>query len=321
MYHLASRISEKVSGLSWDEQLKHKIFNPLGMTNSFSSGTKAMISKDYSYGYAVDSITPARVPIELIPARKEAGSIHSSANDMAKWIQLWMNNGKQNVKQILPESYVSNALTDVQAMFDINNDSIPTSHKKYYGYGWATSNLNGHRKVEHSGGVSGFTSSIAFYPDENLGIVVLSNQTTSPIASHVTNLISYNLLEGLDEPVLHEQIPSQVQYIAPIDTPTITNPKQPPSQSLDAYTGNFFHPGFGKITIVLEGETLYADFPMTRFRLEHQGDDEFFDFFTEETPLVMWNFMRFSFKKDKSGKFNKMHLNLNNPPIVFEREN
>lgn len=321
MYHLASRITEKVSNRSWEEQLNSEIFNPLGMKNSFPGGAQAMDSKNFSYGYAVDSITPARVQIEVIPARKEAGSIHSSTNDMAKWVQLWMNNGMQNGKQILPESYVEQALTDVQAMFNSNNDSIPTSHKKYYGYGWMKSNLNGHRKVEHSGGVSGFSSYMVFYPDDNLGIVVLSNQTSSQISSHITNLISHYLLENLEAPTLQERVPSQTQTIAPIDTPTISNPELQPSQPLKAYTGTFYHPGFGEINVILDGETLYADFPMTRFRLEHQGNDEFFDFFTEETPLVMWNFMRFSFKENQYGKFNEIHINLNNPSVVFEKVN
>ena len=278
MYHLVSRISEMVSNRSWDEQLRSEVFNPLGMKNSFSSGAQAMKTTNFSYGYAVDSIVPARVPIEVIPARKEAGDIHSSTNDMAKWVQLWMNNGMRNGKQILSKSYVEKSLTDVQNMFDLTNDSIPTSHKKYYGYGWITSNLNGHRKVEHSGGVSGFSSNMVFYPDDNLGIVVLSNQTSCPISSHITNLISHYLLENVAEPSLSERSPSQVQTIAPIDKPTVSNPELKPSQPLKAYTGTFYHPGFGNIVILLKGETLYADFPMTRFRLEHQGNDEFFDF-------------------------------------------
>lgn len=321
MYHLVSRISENVSKRSWEEQLNSEIFGPLEMKNSFATGTLAMKSENFSFGYAVDSITPARVSIEIIPARKEAGSIHGSTNDMAKWVQLWMNNGLHNGKQLLSKSYVQQALSDVQYMSNTASDSIPLSQQKYYGYGWITSNLNGHRKVEHSGGVSGFTSNMVFYPDDNLGIVALSNQTTSPLSSHVTNLISYYLLEGLDKPTLHQQTPSRIQTIAPINKPTIINSELQPSQPLAAYTGTFHHPGFGNISIVLEGKTLYADFPMTRFRLEHQENDEFFDFFTEETPLVMWNFMRFSFKEYESGTFNEIHLNLNNPSIVFKKIN
>ena len=321
MYHLVSRITEKVSNRSWDEQLRSELFNPLGMKNSFSSGAQAMKTANFSYGYAVDSILPARVPIEMIPARKEAGDIHSSANDIAKWVQLWMNKGIINGKQILSKSYVEQALTDVQNMSNSSSNSIPVSNKKYYGYGWMTSTLNGHRKVEHSGGVSGFTSCMAYYPDDNLGIVVLSNQTSSPVSSEVLNLISYYLLENVDKPKSIEQIPSQIQTIAPIDKPTVSNLEHKPSQPLKAYTGTFYHPGFGNIVISLNGETLYADFPMTRFRLEHQSNDEFFDFFTEETPLVMWNFMRFSFKAYENGKLNKLYLNLNNPSIVFERIN
>jgi CubicO group peptidase (beta-lactamase class C family) len=52
----------------------------------------------------------------------------------------------------------------------LNNDSTVT-----YGYGLGIREANGHRRISHGGGINGFVTMLAYYPDDDLTVVVLSN--------------------------------------------------------------------------------------------------------------------------------------------------
>ena len=177
---------------------------------------------------------------------------------------------------------------------------------------------NGYRRVEHSGGVSGYSSNVVFFPEENIGIVVLTNQTASSLANSVTDEIIARMLPKIESDPQEVQF-SQVHTILPMDSPTTLNEELPPSHNLSAFVGVYQHPGFGEVHVTFEGETLYAEFPMTKMRLVHNENNEFFDHYTEQVPLVMWNFMRLNFRADETGKIDALLINLDSIPVAFER--
>ncbi|MEN0049784.1 MAG: serine hydrolase domain-containing protein, partial [Bacteroidota bacterium] len=195
MYTLAAIVSERVTGKTWQTQLEEKIFQPLGMLNTYPSYQAATQNTSLSKGYAVLEDRPKLVPPEELPTRAPAGDIFSSAKDMAEWLKLWMNEGRRDSVQILSTSYVTQATGPQQIMGgtpQISNSSQPQFVN--YGYGWMSRDLQGYYKVEHSGGVSGYGSNVAFFPTENIGIVVLTNQFLSSLAFNITNRIEDRLL-------------------------------------------------------------------------------------------------------------------------------
>ena len=317
MYTLAGMVGEGSTGDSWGENLRTMLFQPLGMQRTYTDYSEVAKQSNLSFGYALDSITPAKVLPETITTRAPAGSIFSSAMDMSYWLRAWMNQGKGNGKQVLPESYISEAISERILWPSIPNDTVP-SPPSYYGYGWLTRQDDGYKRVEHSGGVSGFGSNVVFFPEENIGIVVLTNQTASSLAYAVTDEIIARLLPKIEsEP--HQVQFSQVHTILPMDTPTIINEELPPSHALPDFVGDYFHPGYGTVSVTIRGNTLYADFPMTKMRLEHHENNVFYDHYTEEVPIVMWNFMRLDFQPEDDGKIETLFINLDPVPIPFEK--
>ena len=73
----------------------------------------------------------------------------------------------------------------------------PDLHFSNYGYGWMLSSYKGHYRVEHGGNIDGFSASVAFYPTDSIGIVVLANQNGSSVPWMVRNTVADRML-GVD---------------------------------------------------------------------------------------------------------------------------
>ncbi len=321
MYTIAGVLGEKVTGKSWADNLSERIFKPLGMNNTYADVAIANQQADFSIGYAVEAEKPAKALPEEMPTRAPAGSIYSSVNDMAKWVTIWMNEGKYQGQQILPADYVQAAISPQQIVSGgpaARNSKA--AHFFNYGYGWFNRDYHGYYKVEHSGGISGYSSNVAFFPVENIGIVVLTNQTGSSLAFSVTDMIMNELLAVEPTTDTLDIRYTNTNVIAPATTKTIINSNQKPTHELIDLVGKYAHPGYGAITISLKAETLLAEFPFTIFRLEHQQNNTFFEHFTEEVPLAMWPFMEFNFIKGKDGGIDSLSLNFEAIPVVFTRD-
>lgn len=156
-FALAGYVIEKISGMSFYDYAEKYIFEPLKMNNTtFKTTPKGTISKTYSSGDEKTDLESNDYP---------AGSITSTAQDMAKYMQFLLdkNNG----------SILSNR--SKQEMFQKNfamDNEFPGK-----GYAWERHSMNGHIFYTHGGGLGNFTSTIAIYPEENLGIFISSNQT------------------------------------------------------------------------------------------------------------------------------------------------
>ena len=110
---------------------------------------------------------------------------------MAKWLISWVNNGKFNNQEILPDSYISEAISSHAVVgSDLPSKEMPNSFMSNYGYGWFISSYKGQYSVEHGGNIDGFSANVAFFPADDIGIVVLTNQNSSALPTLVTNTVA-----------------------------------------------------------------------------------------------------------------------------------
>jgi len=187
MYLLQGVLAEKLTGTSWESNIQNKIFSKLGMRSSnFSIKTMANY-KEPAFGYNVikDSVIH-KTPYYDIDGMGPAGSINSTVIDMAQWLKVWINGGKFDTLQIIPSSFVADAISSQMIM----TAAVPTAEKPdvhfmNYGFGWMLSSYKGHYRVEHGGNITGFSASTSFFPTDSIGIVVLVNQDGSKVHSIV----------------------------------------------------------------------------------------------------------------------------------------
>lgn len=319
-YIIAGSIVEKTTGFSWDKNIHDKIFSPLNMVSSSTSIADMVKGNNYSLGYGLHGTQVKKVLFEELHNNKPGGAINSSITDMANWITTWLNNGTFHSKVIFSNDYSGNAMS-IKA---IDNGlppekSDPGVYTFGYGYGWKVNSSNGHYKVHHGGNVSGFSSQLALYPTDNLGIVVLTNQNNSILPYIIADIVANRMLkkprtEWNKYPVKHSQVYQVSTAIKDINTEKKT------THHLTAYCGNFYHPGYGRFEIVHENNNLYAVFPGYKLRLEHQYYDIFVLKAIKEIPQHMNPEFYLNFSLDFDGNIASVKINLQNEPVEFIKE-
>jgi CubicO group peptidase (beta-lactamase class C family) len=180
MYIAAGQIIPVVTGKSWEDYIREKILQPLGMNTTNLSNMAFKPTDDYAFPHSkVDGKLQA---IDFVPLDNAApaGSINSSATEMAKWITLQLNRGKfpSGNERLFSESQ-SREMWTAQTILPIGEHPGPLAAlaPKFaaYGFGWGMRDYHGRKLVGHTGGVAGFVSRVMLVPEENLGVVILTN--------------------------------------------------------------------------------------------------------------------------------------------------
>lgn len=194
MFAAAGEVVAQTQKMPWEKFIPESIFKPLGMTNSNMSMNELQKAKDYSFGYEYnfDTKQTRRLPFREITQVAPAGSINSSARDMAKWITFVMNGGSINGKRLVSEKGFEE-WTKPQM-------NITPNGKMAYGLGWFLRDWNGLKVVEHGGNIDGFNSLVAMIPEKKLGFVMLTNVSGSPLGNELMPIVWENILGNPNAP-------------------------------------------------------------------------------------------------------------------------
>lgn len=329
MFLAQGMVTEKLTGKSWEENIKEKILVPLGMTNTNMSVLEMEKSSDRSLAYTVEKDKFKAIPYRNIDAIGPAGSINSCAKDMAKWLITWINSGKYNDKEIIPSSYRTQAMT-VQMATGVGLPSTenPDINMGGYGLAWFMSSYRGHYRVEHGGGIDGFITSTGFFPTDSIGIFVVSSNGS--VTSYVRNFIADRMLKlsprhwGKRDPADKAKEDSAARA-RPNNDSINRKPNTKPSFPLADYTGNYENKGYGIMKFFMERDTLWADYNEAGLRttgyLQHYHFDVFRVRSTEETEDSK-DAPKIKFNIDKKGAITSLETQLEPTvkDIVFEKK-
>ena len=326
MFMTQGLVIEKLTGKSWEENLKERIFKPLGMNNSIVSVIDMEKSTDHSLAYSLknDSIIVA-IPYRNIDAIGPAGSINSSSKDMANWLITWINGGKFKEKEIIPPGYVNQAITVQMAIGGgVPGKENADIHFGGYGLGWGMSSYRAHYRVEHSGGIDGFITTTSFYPSDSIGIFVVSNQGGP--SSAIRNFIADRMLQLAPRNWINYLLDTEKKAKdaakAVIKTDSLNKKKNTkPSLALADYAGTYSNPGYGNIEISFEKDQLTGKFNAFELNLVHYHFDQFDAFIKSETNPGSEPF-KLSFSIDRKGNVEKLDVPLQSgvKDIEFRKE-
>lgn len=323
-------IAERITGKSWEDNIRERFFQPLGMERSNLSIAELEKSTNAAIGYELykDSVIRKR-DYYKIAAMAPAGSINSSVNEIGNWLKVWINNGKFNGEEILSANYVREAMSSHSvigaAIPDADN---PDMFLANYGYGWMISSYKGHYRVEHGGNIDGFSASVAFYPTDSLGIVVLANQNGSSVPSLARNTAADRMLETrkmdwskyfTDQQEKNRQAQENIEQ----ESTAVANTS--PSHVLNDYTGNYYHPGYGRFEITKESDSLFANFKLMKMYLKHEHYDIFepFEVTDEGIDTTDTGPLRLNFLTNNDGSIGSVRMKIEGAldhPIEFEHE-
>ncbi|MEN0004935.1 MAG: serine hydrolase [Bacteroidota bacterium] len=177
MFITAGEVIKAVSGKSWAQFVEERIFKPLGMNQSCTSVTQ--LPKRKSVATPHKPVNGENIPIEWVnwDNMGAAGGIISNTDDMLKWMNLQLQQGKYGEKQLF------SAASQRNFWHPHNNNRVSEAAQKQYegrhfsgyGLGWGLSDYRGRLLTSHGGGYDGMYSRLVLVPEEQMGIVVLTN--------------------------------------------------------------------------------------------------------------------------------------------------
>lgn len=312
-YTLAGTIVEQITAKSWEANIRERLFEPLAMTNSYTTLQELERSSNYSLPYGVYNGETEQVQFEEFYSVSQAGALKSTAIDMSHWMLTWLNKGVFDGVQVIPSRYVSQA-TRIQNKKDGDYDK--DSFLFGEGFGWRLKSNYGYFRIDHGGNTFGFSSNLVMFPFEGIGIIILTNQDNSLLPYMITDAITRRLLHIDAEP----EYPVIVTEIFKPSAYKSMNTAKMPSQPLYSFCGIYQAKGFGKIEIVYEADKLFANLPEYKFQLEHLNYDSFF---LNPTAAFKGNFNpQFTIQSitDTEGEISQLHLYSQKEPIAFYRE-
>ncbi|MBT8288364.1 MAG: serine hydrolase [Bacteroidia bacterium] len=323
-------IAERLTGKSWEDNIKDRFFKPLGMTRSNTTIDELEQSSNAALGYELkQDSTLRKMDYYRIAGMRPAGSINSSVNDMSKWLISWINKGKYKDTEILPDNYRTEAISSQMVVGPgLPDDEIPDAHMSNYGYGWFLSSYKGHYRVEHGGNIDGFSASTSFFPSDSIGIVVLANQNGSSVPGLVRNTMADRMLgvkrtDWLDRYVKRIEKSKKEQKEAETNSDESKVDNTRPSHIVNEYTGSYANPGYGKFEINVKNDSLFALFKLKKFYLNHVHYDIFEPLEVTDEGIDTTNTggLRINFLTNDGGdiSYARMKIEPTIDPIEFKR--
>lgn len=299
MYVVAGHLIKKVTQNRWEDEVFSRILHPLEMNHSGTSLKGFQLSPNHSKPYAEIGGNIQTLPLKDPCSTLAASALYSSASDMAKWIQVQL--------QEKPLSGFAQEMHEIHMPYS-------SSEKAGYGLGWEIDTYRGRKRVHHLGIVEGFFSTVTLLPNEKIGLAIMTNSSTDGryAISYIEKRIYDSLLGIQAEDCLQEVREERLQAKHPYDFP-----------ALHKYEGLYTHPGYGTMQISTEYDSLVATLGNMRVELKEKSEGIFEAKFPSLLSYGIDPIVQFSFFSNSSGAVNELHVPFEHfrsaPPVIFKK--
>lgn len=260
-FDLAATIIEQKSGLSFNDFLELRIFDPLEMLNSTTEDQDVVTNQNKTEGN-IPWVKNKHYSIPLIGS----GAVYTNLKDFITYAQLLMNFGQIESKTLIDRKYLLK-------MFKINTIN--------YGLGTYIDKKGDILFVNHNGGGYGYSATLLWFPEYNLGSVILCNNSANTFDFCFSRMEDYlramklsknNLITAEFDTLNNEYFRHKIERDKPILFSCNCDPSiktdwnkyvgkyivVPEGMDLKWYakTAHFFSLGYQKLNIYIEGQLL-----------------------------------------------------------------
>jgi CubicO group peptidase (beta-lactamase class C family) len=275
MFMTAGYLAGHVAGMPWEDHVRKVIFEPLGMSSTNFSVKDMEKSADHSEPYTVVKEQIREMPFRNIDTIGPAGSINSNVEDMAKYVTMHMQHGKGIIS-------LKNSREMQSPQMSIGGPSPENKEigSESYGMGFFLTSYRGHYLVHHGGNIDGFTALVTFMPQDNIGMIILSNQN----ASQIPTVVSYNVYDrllGMDQIEWTKRLKTRQERgragteEAKLKGYTAQVPGTHPSHDLAGFAGEYESPAYGLASVALANGALEFNYHGDGGPLNHYHYDVF----------------------------------------------
>jgi len=285
MYELLGRIIKNVSGQEWGDFLTRRLWQPIGMNETYDSRGRISESQQSALPYAY-------IDGELIQQEWDfdadfadaAGSVWSSVSDMGIWAQFLLRDGvtvggdRLISEASIAEMFKPQTLIDPADFYPIS--SLTNPNWISYGLGWFQQDFQGRKIDFHTGSLSGLIAILGLDRENDKAVIVLANRDHAEmrhaILWHVMdqspegserdwNADVRELYQGLEQQGEERE---QAQIAARVKGTSL-------SLSLEDYAGTYHNEEMGGIEIVMSDSGLTLVTPNMNVPLSHWHLDTF----------------------------------------------
>jgi len=284
MYVVAAEVVARAAGMTFQDFVRRRIFEPLGMSDSVFTGPDLGKRANVAGAHLIEQGVASVTDLYVSPEPLGAAGIQSSAADMAKWLRLLLSKGTFEGKAIVKPETVAEALKPQMLLASIGYPAARQANPHFYAYGlgWFLQDYKGRVLAMHTGSLYGANALAALVPQERLGLVILIN--AGPVEYRHAfmydvvdrflnsrgkdwNADMLKLYGGLEDEENTRR--AAAQRARPVKTR--------PSLPLGDYAGTYAEPLVGDTQIVLKsnGSLTLAMQPGATFNLAHWSYDSF----------------------------------------------
>jgi CubicO group peptidase (beta-lactamase class C family) len=332
LYMVAGQLVEEVSGQSWEEFTRTRIFQPAGMVSSTADSTSRMATDNRARPHGRlngpirgmgDQVPLDEAGADLGSNAAPAGGLAISANDMAKWLQLQLARGALPNGRLFSEAQSREmwqpvVLTPVSTYTPALKPIVPMFAT--YALGWTVQDYRGAKLVWHGGAVLGSLATVALLPERGVGIYIAANSEEPQVVrglmyellDHYLDLPATDWPEKLDAYLADRRDAGVKAIRAQTSSPAASRPSLP----LARYAGRYADPWYGTITVSEERGKLrvaFPDRPSMVAQLDHHQYDTFRTVFADKgiEPAFV------TFSLDADGKVDRITMKAISPIADF----
>lgn len=283
MFELAGLVIKRVSGQRWDHFLAARLWQPIGMSETFGSRSQAPASQAHVEPHDVTDGALHRVDYSMPPDRVDAaGSVWSSIRDMGLWAQFLLRDGvtadgdRLISKAGMQEMFRPQTLIPADQFYPVA--SLYGPNWRSYGLGWFQQDFQGRKIDFHTGSLDGLIALIGLDRAGDRAMVVMGNRDHAEMRHAL-------LLEVMDRTpdterrdwnqevwdLYRENRESGQDHWAEVEASRLKRTR--PGLPMEAYIGTYENAAIGTLTIEPEGQGMLLkagarDLPMRHWHLD-----------------------------------------------------
>lgn len=289
-FFLAGELCSQAAKKPFTDLLVQNLFTPLGMKRTGFSALLQDANTASAHAKLQGKIQV--IPLDAKDTFIADGGIVSCVQDVAQWVRMFLNDGKLNDKTILSKETVEEIFTPAMVAKASFSEAPPINHSPSFSYslGWENYQYRDQPVIEKGGALDGVRTVITLLPELKCGIVVFCNLNLSLYPEKVRAKF-LELAAGPSTFDLQAEIDAQADAISNlVSEPKIPENAIPIAHPLEAFTGRFNSPIYGKISIEKTGDhlTLFAGPAGFQGTLTHYSNDTF---------LLSWPLVNFGFQE------------------------
>ena len=289
MFMTAGEAVAGAAGMPWEQFVKTRIFEPLGMKRSViseSDWTRSERASSHRYDAKKQTFTPRST--NDYASLGPAGSIKSSARDLAQWVRFQLNEGMIDGKRLLSADALKETWKPQTVINETStSDDNPVTNINTYGLGWRVQDYRGQMLVSHGGALNLYRAQVALLPQHKAGVVVLTNTNRGYGIIALRNAI-------LDALIGKEKRDWNAHFLAreqSLDERSLESKQEnegkrhkntKPSRELASYAGKYNSEAYGPLTVTVDNDRLVIDWTRLRLPLVHHHYDTFAAVLDEE---------------------------------------